>query len=82
MFSRQFVRTHITSIAIVIFLLLFYAIHYFKPEFIYDKNGALRPFGLGYANKTIIPAWLVAILVAILSYLFVLYYLAMPRLRF
>ena len=46
----------------------------------YNEDGSLRQFGLGYKNKTIITGWLLSIILAILSYLFVLYYLDYPKL--
>ncbi len=52
----------------------------FKPAFIFKRDGTLREFGLGFRNKTVIPAWLLAIILAIISYLSVLYYLALPKL--
>ena len=39
----------------------------------YNENGSLRQFGIGFQRKTVVPAWLVAIIIAILSYLLVLY---------
>ena len=44
-----------------------------KPGFSYLPNGGYRPFGVGYKHKTVIPVWAVAIFLAILSYLFVLF---------
>ena len=38
----------------------------------YD-DGTIREFGIGYKNKTVFPVWLVAMILGILSYLFVLY---------
>jgi hypothetical protein len=46
-----------------------------KPNFLYNNDGSLREFGVGYKNKTILPLWLVAILLSMLCYLGVLYYL-------
>jgi hypothetical protein len=82
MFNRNFIRQHINSLSIVIFLVLFIVIISFKPHFIYNKDGSLRQFGLGYKRKTVIPMWLVTIILAIISYLCVLYYLATPKLKF
>jgi hypothetical protein len=45
----------------------------------YNEDGSLRQFGIGFKRKTVIPAWLVAIIIAILSYLLVLY-ASTPRL--
>jgi hypothetical protein len=39
----------------------------------YNEDGSLRQFGIGFQRKTVVPAWLVAIIIAILSYLLVLY---------
>ena len=51
-----------------------------KPGFLYNRDGSLREFGIGYTNKTIVPLWLFSIILGILSYVFVLYYLVYPRL--
>jgi hypothetical protein len=50
-----------------------------QPAFLYDKDGSIREFGVGYKNKTILPMWLFSIILGILSYTFVLYYLTYPR---
>ena len=39
----------------------------------FDKNGKPREFGIGYKNKTVIPIWLIVIIMAYMSYLFLLY---------
>ena len=80
--NRSFIRNNINSIAIVIFLVIYGLIIYFKPNFLYNKDGSLREFGLGSKRRTIIPAWFLAIILAILSYFSVLYYLAYPKIPF
>ena len=50
------------------------------PSFIYNDDGSLREFGIGYASKTVLPIWLIAIVLGILSYLFV-YYVSRPAVR-
>ena len=72
---KQFVRIHKINFAILLFLVMFSIVHYLKPGCIYNKDGGFRPFGLGYRHKTVVPIWVVAILLAILCYLAVLYYL-------
>ncbi len=47
-----------------------------KPRLLYDTDGSFRQFGVGYRHKTVIPIWLVSIILAIFSYIAVLYYLA------
>ena len=46
-----------------------------KPNFLYNKDGSIREFGVGYKNKTILPLWLFSIILGILTYVIVLYYL-------
>ena len=79
---RSFIRKHPTSIAILLFIISFYTLQCYAPSFLYKKDGSIRQFGLGYKSKTVLPIWLLALILAILSYLFVMYYLAMPKLRF
>jgi hypothetical protein len=71
--NQYFIKRHITSFSILVFLAAFAAIQSFKPRFMYNENGSLRQFGIGFQRKTVVPAWLVAIIIAILSYLLVLY---------
>lgn len=80
--NRTFIRRNITTVSIVIFLIVYGAILFVKPGFIYNHDGSLRQFGINSNKKTILPSWLIAILSAIISYLFVLYYLAIPKLIF
>lgn len=56
-------------VSIVIYVVAFYAINTFKPAFLYNSDGSLREFGLNSSRKTVIPVWLVALLIAILSYI-------------
>tara|TARA_Y100000361_G_C11066444_1_gene293268 strand:+ start:592 stop:837 length:246 start_codon:yes stop_codon:yes gene_type:complete len=78
--NRNVIRRNITSFSIIIFIILYTIVLLFKPAFIFKKDGNLRNFGIGFRDKTVIPAWLLAIILAIVSYLFVLYYLALPKL--
>lgn len=70
----RYIRSHKAYYAIIIFFILMTLVHIVKPKLIYDETGAFRHFGVGYRNKTIIPIWMVSIVLAILSYLFVLVY--------
>mgnify|MGYP006272411399 CR=1 FL=1 len=76
MLTKGFVYRNKLNIAIGIFLLLFVLVHMWKPSLIYEESGAFRQFGVGYSDKTVIPIWVVAILLAVLSYLAVLMLLA------
>ena len=56
------------NIAILIFITIFVLIQYIKPSFLYTNDGAIRNFGIGYKENTIVPMWLITIIIAILSY--------------
>ena len=79
--NNMFIRRNITFFSIVIFLLLFVIINLLKPSFLYEKDGSIRNFGIGSRQKTITPIWLISIILGILSYLFVLYYITIPKFR-
>ena len=76
---RQYIRRNITSVSIFLFVIIFCIIQFIEPAFLYEKDGSLRQFGLGTRKKTILPIWFCTLLLAIFSYLFVLYYLTMPK---
>jgi hypothetical protein len=76
---RTFARNNTTLVSIMIFLVIFGIVQIFHPAFLYNKDGSIREFGVGYKNKTILPLWLFAIILGILSYIFVLYYLTYQR---
>ena len=80
--SRTFIRNHITAVSIIIYIAVFCLVQVIKPGFLYNDYGSLKQFGLGVRQKTVIPIWLITMILAIFSYLFVLYYLAMPKFRF
>ena len=79
---RNYIRNHPTVVAILLFLLIFISIHIAQPKFLYNTDGSIRQFGVGFRNKTILPIWLLSIILGILCYLFVLYYLAHPKMSF
>jgi len=68
------IRYDIIFIIIGVYISLYASVIYIKPSFMYDeKNGSFRQFGVGYKNTTILPLWLVSIILAILSYFACLY---------
>ena len=71
--TKKFIRLNRANIAILIFLASFIGIHLYKPVLLYTKEGGFRQFGVGYKHKTVIPIWIVAIILAIFSYLAVLH---------
>ena len=82
MLNRTFVSNNILFFSIILFVILFIIIQVLKPSLLYHKDGSLKKFGIGFKNKTIIPMWLITIVLAILSYTGVLYYLVIPRIKY
>jgi hypothetical protein len=71
----NYIKDHAILVSIIIFLLIFGLIQMVKPAFLYNKDGSIRAFGIGYKNKTILPIWLLSIVLGILSYLVVVFYI-------
>jgi uncharacterized membrane protein YozB (DUF420 family) len=71
---KSFIVKNQTVSSIIVFLALFLSISLLKPKFLYNNDGSIRSFGIGYKNKTIMPIWLLAIILGIFSYLAVIYY--------
>ena len=59
--------------SIIIFLVFFTIITIIKPPFIFNRDGSIKDFGLGYSSKTVLPIWLLVIILSILSYLAISY---------
>ena len=79
--NNGFIRKHINSFSIIIFLLSFILLNYVQPGFLYNNDGTIREFGIGQRRKTILPIWLISIILGILSYVTVLYYKTIPKFR-
>ena len=73
MFNQYISREALSIIAVFVFLILFGIINAFRPSIIYNKDLSFRRFGIGYKNKTVIPIWLMSIVLAILVYVLVTY---------
>jgi hypothetical protein len=76
--NPTFIRNNPILVSIILFLTIYGVFQIFKPSFLYKKDGSLMNFGVGYRNKTILPVWLLSIILGILSYLFVRYYISRP----
>jgi hypothetical protein len=76
---RNIIQKNVTSVSIILFIFIFSIIQLIKPLFLYNSNGSIREFGIGYKNKTILPIWLLSIILGILCYLIVMYYVAHPK---
>ena len=73
---KRYISKHPTLVSIILFLVIFITIQIGKPSWIYNRDGSIREFGIGYSNKTIFPIWLLSIILGILCYLFVLFFLS------
>lgn len=65
--------------AIGMFVVVYSAIFLYKPAFLFEPDGAIRQFGVGFRKKTFLPVWLLSILLAILLYLGALFIYAKRR---
>lgn len=77
---RTYIRENITLVSVILFVIIFGTIQMMKPACFYNKDGSIREFGIGYRNKTILPIWLLSLVLGILCYLAVLYYVSTPKL--
>lgn len=67
-------QNNLPFVSIIFFIILYGFVIKLKPSLIFHKNNSLKDFGVGYKNKTIIPLWLVSIILAIISYIIALYF--------
>jgi hypothetical protein len=72
---KSFARKNVTMVSVMLFMLIFVLVQLYKPAFLYNNDGSIREFGVGYKNKTIMPIWLFSLILGIFSYLGVLYYI-------
>jgi len=68
---QRILQIHKVSFSILVFVIFLLIIHITKPAIIYNKDGSFKQFGIGYMNKTVVPIWLVCIILGIFSYLVV-----------
>ncbi len=79
MIQQRWIRHNKISVAILVYIILFVLINSLKPAFMYNSDGSLKEFGVGYRKKTIIPVWLISIFLAIIAYFSVVYYTSSIR---
>ncbi len=70
------------GVTIIIFLLIMFSLIYTKPSFLFNYDGTIKPFGIGYQTKSILSLPIISILVGILSYMFVLHFLNYSNAKF
>jgi hypothetical protein len=77
---KTLIRNNLAGAAILLYIVVFMLVQYMNPSFLYNEDGSLREFGVGYSSKTILPIWLIAIILGILSYV-AMYYISLPAVR-
>lgn len=73
--NKIFIKNNITMFAMLLFFIFYILIILIKPGFIFNRDGSLRDFGIGYKKKTVVPLWLMSILLALISYVLLLVFL-------
>jgi len=76
---KTYIRENITVVSTILFIIIFGSIQLMKPACFYNSDGSIREFGIGYRNKTILPIWLLSLVLGILCYLAVLYYVNISK---
>jgi hypothetical protein len=74
MLEKRWIRQNKIIVAILIYIILFGIVNLLTPAFMYNPDGSLKEFGVGFRKKTIIPIWLISIFLAIIAYFSVVYY--------
>ena len=77
--NKRYIREHITLFSVLLFIVIFGSIQIMKPSCFYNRDGSIREFGIGYRNKTILPIWLLSLVLGLSCYLAVLYYVNLHR---
>ena len=73
---NKLIKSNILLSSVIIFMFLFMIIILSKPSVIFNHDGTFRNFGIGYSRKTILPIWLITIILAIVSYFAIIYYIS------
>lgn len=73
---NNFVKRNLILVSLCLYIILYSALIFSKSHLIYNKNGTIRNFGIGYSTRSVIPVWLLSIVLAIASYFIVLYYVS------
>lgn len=63
--DRDYVKSNLIRISVAAFVVIYLALISSRSSYLYTSEGSLREFGVGKSGKTVLPAWLVAVLLAI-----------------
>ena len=64
----------------MLYIAIFFCTVYTRPAFLFEEDGSIREFGVGYSRKTVLPIWFICIIAAILSYYSVLHFVSWNKL--
>ena len=62
---------HKIQLSILLYTFTIATIWVIKPSILFNENGDLKEFGINRFNKTVLPFWIVVILVSVISYFIV-----------
>ena len=65
--------------AIFLFVGFYFLIIHGFPGLLFEEDGSIRQFGIGFKKKTIFPIWMFAIILGILCYMAVQAYKIQPK---
>ena len=82
MLSMSYIKRNLVIVSLIVFTTSYILLNFVKPNFLYNENSTLRDFGIGFRKKTVLPLWLISIVLAILSYFSVLYYVTYNRIKY
>lgn len=76
-----YIKNNIISISSIILTLCVVLIYKNQPNFIYNKDGSYKDFGLGKRSKTVFPIWFCILVMAIMIYTFLRFLIIFPRIK-
>jgi hypothetical protein len=77
----KFILKNRLLVSFIVFTIFFSLVILIKPNFIFDRDGSFREFGVGNTSKTVIPMWVFVIFIALMSYYLVNYIIAIPKIN-
>lgn len=67
------IKKNVLFFSILLFIIFYLVVVISKPSILFLPNGDVRSFGIGFQNKTVLPIWLLTIILAIISYMAILF---------
>ena len=76
-----YIKNNIISLSSIILTLCVVFIYKNQPDFIYNRDGSYKDFGLGKRSKTVFPIWFCILVMAILIYTLLQFLIILPRIK-